>query len=739
MRSKGQTMNRTVTILAFSLGAAWGGYNGGGNFTAFEKGDAIYREGAFELGLVDDYHSGMIGKFMMHEGKPVMTMSHLTEAKDKSKTGVFNGLTVKSETYDPSTVSVSTETNGNLFVKDLRVLGWRLGITDPNVPHSKNAIDALGKGVFKLWGDYYRDEYASQPVFRGIYQSRTAIEDGSLTSAKRNEILDEVYGGVAYWARRDDWSWDAANLVNYNGEWEMYGIIPYYSTYFRGLYDIDDTRCEFLIEWAYEKRGIRVWGQSTSSHVMLSGGSTEDADYHNDAVDNNAGYTLDEMSPMVQAGDFFVDTRNSQSRTTMRPSLVEPPVIEYFWQSSSGPKFKIRENASHFVYYSILLYDASGNFVRYAKDDQGNDYTYRQLYLSQDQGKVRSQILYPSKNSGDNWNAYTVRLVVTDEGANTSELNFAQVNSELPQNLTIQYLNPSSGLAPSPYRAGSDVRVYCNFLNSGSPCHFNSILEENIFTINGIQATITGQGTDEVGKYIEIGIPKGATSGPIVFATNGAKSNPLSFTILPTIESISPSTAVPGETVTLYGHDFPAIVNRAYFYKEENGGNSSSSFISTSSVTRVNENIVKVVVPAGAYRGLTLVTGESSTSGGHWAPLMDFLVTPKITLLPKATIPGRKIRIEGQNFSLTPEVRIGGEQATVVASAKTWIDVIVPKKVGYGSLPVSVINRHTHCKYFSWPDDNSYCSVRPVMESSSNAELMRVNPNMAPILSILLE
>ncbi len=393
-------MRSVFMLLVLSLNVFSYSTNGGGTLTGQEKGDAMYRV----VGMpVDDYHASLFGEFYVEDGKPHTSVIELN---------LNGGLTCDDEVIDGTHIEAHCNKRNTDDYTDVARIQW---VFKPllDEPHSKVLIDKLSKAARVIYGEKDDAEYI------GAFTNTGAVLDGSLTGAKRSNILNEAMVNMGSKAASGNWGYTATDMVDYNmGLW----------TYFRGLEDIDDVRCDFITEWAYEKNGVLVWGKDSDLR-WISGGGTEHADYHNNFVDDNDSYYYDEVSPIVQSGDLKGNSRDARTRTTFRPSIVEEPAIEYFSFKNGEMSFSVVENASEQVYFSILLFKG-GVFSQYAQDANGNDFKYRPLILTDQIGIRLKQAYYPQLKDMDVLNEYEVKLVVTDEGANTSEvyLGYEQIN-----------------------------------------------------------------------------------------------------------------------------------------------------------------------------------------------------------------------------------------------------------------------------------------------------------------------
>jgi len=704
-------------------------YNDIGTLVGFEKGDALYRE---TVTLGNDYHTGMFGKFYMtSDGKPAVNVGNINDNPGSSSDLTIDNVKVH---VDVSKSEQKSFWHGALhwtqLYNDMYLREWELTVTSTNLPHRKSTIDALQKAVVKAYGEEHLSSDGWH--YRGAFQNVTAYNDRSLNGEKRDEILSRAFGDIAYWSSEDNWGW-TTGIVDYTGYWDWWGIIPYYTNSFRDLYDIDDVRCDFLTEWAYEKSNIAVWG-SDNTLKWLGGGGTNNADYHNDVLDMNDYYTYDELSPMVQSGDFSGNGRDSRNMTTFRGSIVKAPTIEYFQPYAEGPKFQVGDEASTYVYFSILLFNRDGTFARYAKDASGSEYKYRQLYLSRNYGAIVEAGYFPSVFASDNWNNYTVKLVVTDEGANTSELDYGSLSPTLPVNLNIVYAIPPNGPTPRVEDGQNfgpfSTNIYCRYAGSTDPCFFDANLNVNKFYFNGVLGTNLQKGVDQYGDFIEVRIPYGASSGPLYYTAYSNQSNSINFTINAAIEAIQPRQSTIGSKISLLGHDFPTNISRIIFSSLT--GNALQE-VSTTNFTRIGSTQVDVIVPANAFSGVEMVTGESPVyGGGTYAPYWDFMVKPQITSAPTRIYQNRSFDIVGTGFSATSEVYLGDLKLTVISVTPTAMTVKLPTVITNGVQFLFVKNKETRCKLFWGSND---CPNIPTKEAISDGYQVEAVP---PVIDLLL-
>src|SRR5262249_32365736 len=103
-----------------------------------------------------------------------------------------------------------------------------------------------------------------------------------------------------------------------------------------------------------------------------------------------------------------------------------------------------------------------------------------------------------------------------------------------------------TGLSPTSGPMGTPVTI------SGQS--FGSSQGTNTVKFNGVP----GAGTSWTDTSIVVPVPAGATTGPVVVTVSGVASNSYTFTTIPFITAISPTTGGAGTHVTLTGTAFGA-------------------------------------------------------------------------------------------------------------------------------------------------------------------------------------
>ena len=238
--------------------------------------------------------------------------------------------------------------------------------------------------------------------------------------------------------------------------------------------------------------------------------------------------------------------------------------------------------------------------------------------------------------------------------------------SALPAPL-IKKLNPSSGAA------GTLVMLRGN--------NFQSSQGSSTITFNGVEASPTSW----KGKRIQVPVPPGATSGPVVVTVGGQASNGIPFTVIgggPAISGLSPEAGPEGTSVAITGTSFGA-----------SQGTSTVAFNGVGSAPASwSGTRIEAPVPEGATTGPVVVTVAGQASNG-----VSFKViggAPSITKLNPATGPvGTVVTVRGNGFQSSQgagTVTFNGVEATPTSWQGKQIEVAVPAGATTGPVVVVV-------------------------------------------------
>jgi hypothetical protein len=268
------------------------------------------------------------------------------------------------------------------------------------------------------------------------------------------------------------------------------------------------------------------------------------------------------------------------------------------------------------------------------------------------------------------WSATRITATVPS-GATTGNV-FVTVGGAASNGLTFIVTVPAptiTGLSSTSASVSTSITV--------TGTNFGSSQGTSTVTFNGATAIPTSWSATS----IVVPVPATATTGNVVVTVSGESSNGVNFTVVPTITSISPSSAGVGNPVTITGTGFGPT--RGTATATFNGTPSAPSDWTTTSVV--------VPVPIGATSGNVVVTLSGATSN---SVNFTVLATPVITAMsPKSGSVGTPVTITGRNFGSsqgTSTVTFSGISATPTTWSATAIVVPVPTGATTGNVVVTV-------------------------------------------------
>ena len=204
-------------------------------------------------------------------------------------------------------------------------------------------------------------------------------------------------------------------------------------------------------------------------------------------------------------------------------------------------------------------------------------------------------------------------------------------------------------------------------------------------TFNGTNAPVNPNSNWDSAK-IQVKVPEGATTGPVVVTVGTQSSAGVTFTVTsapsgPIISKLKPDSAPVGTEIKIKGSNFG------------NAGTVTFNGVTASQINW-NDKKVRAVVPAGATDGPVVVT----TAGGQQSNGVAFDVTDGVPIISKLKPDSgpvlTQVKIKGTNF--------GDQEGTVTfngvtASASQWnheiIRTQVPQGATTGPVVVTVGNR----------------------------------------------
>lgn len=128
--------------------------------------------------------------------------------------------------------------------------------------------------------------------------------------------------------------------------------------------DIDETRCDGVIEYSYEKHNLKVCEGHDSSEWKIAKPGTNNVENHNDF--HNHAYNQGELCPRIQAGDRGNDT-TFITPPAARPTIDTFSVTPFMLFFAPAVWFTVSAPQSYHVYARLLVRkkgEGSFHFVR---------------------------------------------------------------------------------------------------------------------------------------------------------------------------------------------------------------------------------------------------------------------------------------------------------------------------------------------------------------------------------------
>jgi hypothetical protein len=244
--------------------------------------------------------------------------------------------------------------------------------------------------------------------------------------------------------------------------------------------------------------------------------------------------------------------------------------------------------------------------------------------------------------------------MMSDNGAASSANMFTVVTTKPP---TITSFTPTSG------PIGSNVTITGTGLSDVTAVTINSIEVSNITINSATSITVT--------------VPAGASTGKI-HVTNPANNvySATNFTIVPSVVSFAPTSAIPGSSVTITGTSLTGTTAVKF------GGIAATTFSVNS------DSQIVATVPATAMSGSISVTTPSGSASSSAA--FTVIKPPTISSLsPTSGAVGSKVTINGSNFGGTTAVSFNGVSASFTVTSNTMISATVPNGATTGKVSVT--------------------------------------------------
>ena len=302
------------------------------------------------------------------------------------------------------------------------------------------------------------------------------------------------------------------------------------------------------------------------------------------------------------------------------------------------------------------------------------------------------------------WNSRAITAIVPSLVTQNTQFVRVVVNGRQSNPMAFQVLPPPqlSSISPAVGPVGQVVTL------DGQNFGFLQGSSNTVVTFNGVPATL-----DWLASGLQIRVPPGATTGPVVVTVDGRASNAVTFSVAPHVTSISASSGVAGQSLTLTGTTFGVVQ-----------GPSTVTFNgSAATVTSWSDTSVTAIAPAnagGAEQVAVTVGGLSSNALAFWVEPV-----PNITSLgPTFGGVGQLVGIAGSSFGATQgsnTVAFGGLIATVTSWSNDAIVVSVPIGAVTGPVVVTVNGQTSNGAMFTVAAPDNPLTITAQIASAATA------------------
>lgn len=236
----------------------------------------------------------------------------------------------------------------------------------------------------------------------------------------------------------------AKSMLNNGIGWCYVDMLSYKGDYWNGeVEDIKEMRCDCLVEYSYEKNGIKVCEGNDVRFWNITIAGNDYADNHEDFHVGN--YQKGELCPKIQAGNVGADSTFNQSNAlSPKIDLNRFNVLSYSEQIP--PKIHYGVDGDHFgkIFVRLIVRKDNSPFEFAVGDDLiiNNRYTFNTStgIINIKEMDKESKIFWCGRtgNGKDYWGqpgTYEFRLVVMDQGGNVSDTAFFTREMEWPESL----------------------------------------------------------------------------------------------------------------------------------------------------------------------------------------------------------------------------------------------------------------------------------------------------------------
>jgi uncharacterized repeat protein (TIGR03803 family) len=221
------------------------------------------------------------------------------------------------------------------------------------------------------------------------------------------------------------------------------------------------------------------------------------------------------------------------------------------------------------------------------------------------------------------------------------------------------------------------------FLNTTSGTPGTTVLIHGSYFVGVTAVTFHGaaaQFTVPSAQWIRATVPADATSGPITVTTAGGSANSVTFTVQPTITSLSASSGAFGDSVVITGTNFTGVQSVAF-----NGTAATYTVNSASQIT--------VTVPTNATSGpVTVTTADGTATSAPFTVTSQPVpvTTPTPATTPTTTPPAGQPIVQIVQVSLSHTVQGQAKATTALKSGETGTFTLVYRTENAGGAAPTV-------------------------------------------------
>ncbi len=630
------------------------------------KGDALWDDASAKLYIVSNIHVdsgvpnssssnwGRLYRYTYHSGTKVYSLDSgfpvtVTKGKEESLVVAKDSTGILWVTYVENSKVMINHSNGSDNVWDTPFV---LPVsTAARSTTSDDVSSIIAFGANKI-GVFWSNQSTNNDYFSihqdGVADTTWSPEEiavgkgvnctGACADDHINIKVDS--SGKLYVASKTSFTNDSQPLINLlvrstNGVWSRSTYSTHQYTNTRGIVLLDEphNRLYFFVSSSEAGGNIDYKVTSMSSPAFVDGNGDPFIDNTKDTHINNATSTKQNITSssglVVLASD---DTSKFYVHNFLTPSSVNPPTITSFTPTSGS--------AGTSVVITGKAFDDA-----FSVQFNGTDASF----TVNSSTKITATV--PDLAS-------TGPISVTTDGGTGSSSSSFSVKGTIA---TISSISPTSGVV------GDNVTINGTNFSTASVVKFN-----------GTDADFTANSSTKITATV----PSGATTGKItVTNAGGTATSGSTFTVKPSITSLSPSSGPIGTAVIIHGTGFT--------------GTTAVKFTSgkTATFNVVSDTQINTTVPSGAKTGAVTVTapGGTLTSPDSFTVTASTPLAPVVSSFsPKQGTVGTSVTITGSNFTGATSASFNVTTTTAITvKSDTQITVNVPAGATTGLVSVT--------------------------------------------------